>query len=96
MKSTVESRQLRRTEENAREVETILENIISELVDDPESCDVRFTRAGSLLLIEVVPEGSRPASQLIGKQGRTIAALRTLATGICAKYGWRAQLEIVA
>ena len=52
--------------------------------------------AGNLLLIEAFPGGARAAGQLIGKHGRTIAALRTLATAMCAKYGWRAQLEIVA
>jgi len=87
---------MRRTETTEGEIEAILHSVITELVDDPDTCEVRFTRAGSLLLIEVIPDDSRAASQLIGKQGRTIAALRVMATAICAKYGWRAQLEIVA
>jgi predicted RNA-binding protein YlqC (UPF0109 family) len=94
--STVVTRQKRRTDETTGQIAAVIENLVGELIDDQEKCDVKFTQAGNLVLIEVFPHGARAAGQLIGKQGRTIAALRTLATAICAKYGWRAQLEIVA
>ena len=96
MESTVLLRQQRRTEETTREIASVIERVVAELIDDRETCKVNFTQAGNLVLIEVFPDGPRAAGQLIGKQGRTIAALRTLATAICAKFGWRAQLEIVA
>lgn len=96
VESTVSLRQQRRTEQTATEIAALVQELVNELIDDDESSDVKCTQAGSLLLIEVFPNGPRAAGQLIGKQGRTIAALRTLATAICAKYGWRAQLEIVA
>jgi len=96
VESTVALRQKRRTDETTKEIAHVIENLVTELIDDREVCKVTFTLAGNLVLIEVFPDGARAAGQLIGKQGRTIAALRTLATAICAKYGWRAQLEIVA
>lgn len=96
MDSPVTARQQRRTEETPRQIAQIIERVTRELIDDAESCEVTMTQAGSLLLIEVVPGSPRAAGQLIGRSGRTIAALRTLATAVCAKYGWRAQLEIVA
>jgi predicted RNA-binding protein YlqC (UPF0109 family) len=94
--SAVSMRQMRRTETTTRQIALLIERLVSELIDDGQSCEVKLTQAGSLLLIEVIPNGARTAGQLIGKQGRTIAAIRTLATAVCAKYGWRAQLEIVA
>jgi predicted RNA-binding protein YlqC (UPF0109 family) len=96
VESTVTLRQKRRTEATTQEIAHVIENLVKELIDDREVCKVTFTLAGNLVLIEVFPDGPRAAGQLIGKQGRTIAALRTLATAICAKYGWRAQFEIVA
>jgi predicted RNA-binding protein YlqC (UPF0109 family) len=93
---TVAARQQRRTEETPQEISQIIERLLKELIDDDETCTVTFTQAGSLILIEVVPGSPRAAGQLIGRSGRTISALRTLATAVCAKYGWRAQLEIVA
>jgi len=96
VESTVALRQKRRTENTTKQIAAVLENLVAELIDDQEVCKVTFTHAGNLVLIEIFPDGPRAAGQLIGKQGRTIAALRTLATAICAKYGWRAQLEIVA
>ncbi len=96
MESTVTLRQRRRTEQTTKEIANVIETLVAELIDDRETCATNFTHAGNLVLIEVVPGSPRAAGQLIGKQGRTIHALRTLATAICAKYGWRAQLEIVA
>lgn len=96
MDSTVTHRRGRRTEDTPQEVARIIERLVRELIDDTETCTSTFTQAGSLLLIEVVPGSPRAAGQLIGRSGRTIAALRTIATAVCAKYGWRAQLEIVA
>ena len=96
MESPVTFRQQRRTDDTTREIGRLVERIIGQLIDDSETCDVSFTQAGNLLLIEVVPGSPRAAGQLIGRNGRTIAALRTLSTAVCAKYGWRAQLEIVA
>jgi predicted RNA-binding protein YlqC (UPF0109 family) len=95
VESTVLRRQQRRNEDATRQLESAIRRIIHELVDDPAACDVRFTYAGNLALIEVFPNGPAAAGQVIGKQGRTIGALRTLAMAFCAKYGWRAQLEIV-
>ena len=96
MESTVILRQKRRREDTPQRIASILEVLVRELIDEGETCEVKITMAGNLLLIEAFPGGARAAGQLIGKHGRTIAALRTLATAMCAKYGWRAQLEIVA
>lgn len=96
VETTVSLRQQRRTDQTASQIAALIQQLVNELIDDEETSEVKSTQAGSLLLIEVFPNGPRAAGQLIGKQGRTIAALRTLATAVCAKYGWRAQLEIVA
>ena len=71
-------------------------NRVKQLIDEEEVCRIKFMQTGNVLLMEIMPESVRAAGQLIGKQGRTIDALRVLATAICAKYGWRLQLEIIA
>lgn len=96
MEPTAAARKDRRNEDTPREIAQIVERLVKDLIDDTETCEVSLTPAGSLLLIEVIPGSPRAAGQLIGRNGRTIASLRTLATAVCAKYGWRAQLEIVA
>ena len=73
----------------------LVERIVHALVDYPEQVEVSAV-VGSTITVLELSVAREDMGKVIGKQGRTIAALRTLATAICAKYGWRAQLEIVA
>ena len=71
-----------------------VELIIKALVDDVEAVDVReVPRAGSTLIeIRVAPSDM---GKVIGRQGRTIRALRSLAHGVSTKKNHRFVLEIV-
>ena len=69
--------------------------IVKSLVDDKETVDIREVeqRNGATLIeVRVAPED---IGKIIGKQGRTIRALRSLARIAGAKQNRRYLLEIV-
>ena len=71
-----------------------VEMIVKALVDEPESVDVRSTDREGTTLIEVrVSPGDM--GKVIGRQGRTIRALRSLAYAVSLKKRHRYVLEIV-
>ena len=71
-----------------------VELIVKALVDDKAAVDVREIDRGGLALIEVrVAPGDM--GKIIGKQGRTVKALRSLVTAVGVKRKRRLSLEIV-
>ena len=71
-----------------------VEMIVKALVDEPDSVDVRATDREGATLIEVrVAPGDM--GKVIGRQGRTIRALRSLAYAVSLKQRHRYVLEIV-
>ncbi|MFZ0061172.1 MAG: KH domain-containing protein [Pyrinomonadaceae bacterium] len=71
-----------------------VEMIVKALVDDVEAVDVReIDRNGTTLLeVRVAPNDM---GKVIGKQGRTVRALRSLAHAVSLKRKHRFILEIV-
>jgi predicted RNA-binding protein YlqC (UPF0109 family) len=72
-----------------------IEFIAKHLVDSPESVVVEETTTEEkklTLSLKVKPED---VGKVIGKQGKTAQAMRTLLTAVAAKEGKRAMLEIV-
>lgn len=71
-----------------------IEMIVKALVDDPEAVEVREVERRDVLLIEVrVGEGDM--GKLIGRQGRTVQALRSLLHAAGIKQSRRYILEVV-
>lgn len=71
-----------------------VELIVKALVDDKTAVDVREIERSGLSLIEVrVAPGDM--GKIIGKQGRTVKALRSLVGAVGAKRKQRLSLEIV-
>jgi uncharacterized protein len=71
-----------------------VEMIVRALVDDVEAVDVReIDRNGTTLLEVRVAPGDM--GKVIGKQGRTVRALRSLAHAVSLKRKHRFILEIV-
>ena len=68
--------------------------IIAELVDDPEEVDIQMTEGAHTNIIEV-RVAYRDIGKVIGKQGRTAEALRTIVGCASAKYNKKHILEIV-
>jgi uncharacterized protein len=72
-----------------------VELIVRRLVREPESVDVReMERGGSTTVIEVRVAQS-DVGKIIGRQGRTVKALRSLLHAAGQKRGRRYVLEIV-
>lgn len=71
-----------------------IEMIVKSLVDESGQVDIREVERNGSTLIEV-RVAPNDVGKIIGKQGRTIRALRSLARIAGAKKNRRYQLEIV-
>jgi len=72
-----------------------IEFIAKHLVDSPQNVEIEEKIAEEkkvILSLKVKPED---IGKVIGKQGKTAQAMRTLLTAVAAKEGKRAILEIV-
>ncbi len=72
----------------------LVEILARSLVDEPDHVDVREVDHDDALIIELrVAPGD--VGKVIGRQGRTINAMRTLVHAAAIKTQKRAQLEVV-
>jgi len=71
-----------------------IEMVVKALVDDPESVDVREIERNGTTRIEIrVAQGDM--GKIIGKQGRTVRALRSLVYAAGIKQHRRFVLDVV-
>lgn len=71
-----------------------IEYVVKALVDHPEEVSVTQIDGEKTVIFELRCNES-DIGKVIGKQGRTIKAIRTLLGSAAAKAGLRAMLEIV-
>ena len=71
----------------------VVETVVRALVDKPDSVQVTESDRRGTTVVEL---RTAPADmgKIIGRQGRTAAALRTLVTLTAEQHGKRAQLDI--
>ena len=74
-------------------VREVVETIARALADSPQRVSVTETEHRDTTLIEVTV-AQPDVGKLIGRQGRTIAAMRTLATIAGEKLGKKVTLEV--
>lgn len=75
-------------------MEEFIAYIIKNLVDSPDSVQVKCLEGDRGIIVEVrVADGD--VGKVVGRQGRTIDALRTIAATIGARMGRRIRLEVV-
>jgi hypothetical protein len=68
--------------------------LIKNLVDQPEAVDVRVVDGEQGTIVEIrVSQGD--IAKVVGRQGRTIKSLRTIAMTVGARFGRRVRLEVV-
>jgi predicted RNA-binding protein YlqC (UPF0109 family) len=72
----------------------MVECVAKRLVDNPEQVQVSETEGEKTIVIELKVAPS-DLGKVIGKQGRTAKALRTLLAAAAAKLGKKAVLEII-
>ena len=74
-------------------VRAVVEVVVRALVDKPDSVQVHESSRRGMMVLELK---TAPADmgKIIGRQGRTAAALRTIVAVTAEKHGVRAQLDI--
>ncbi len=77
----------------ASPLRAVVEVVVRALVDRPEAVSVSESeRRGTVILALSTAPGDM--GKVIGRQGRTVAALRTLVALTAEKHGGRAQLDV--
>ena len=71
----------------------VVEVVVKALVDKPDSVRVTETERRGMTVLELTTAPG-DMGKIIGRQGRTAAALRTLVALAAEKHGKRAQLDI--
>lgn len=72
-----------------------IEFIAKHLVDSPDKVSVDVKSEEEKKIVLTLTVGADDIGKVIGKQGKTAQAMRTLLTAIAAKEGKRAILEIL-
>lgn len=68
--------------------------LIKNLVDQPGVVDISVHDDEQLTLIQIRVDLS-DVSKVVGRKGKTIQALRTIATNIGSRFGRRVKLEVI-
>ena len=71
-----------------------IEYIVKNLVDKPEDVDVRCYNGEKGIMVEV-RVGSGDVGKVVGRNGLTIKALRTIVMTACARLGRRVRVELI-
>ena len=71
----------------------VVEVVVRALVDHPDAVRVTEVERRGMTVLEL-STAPGDMGKIIGRQGRTAAALRTLVAATAEKYGKRAQLDI--
>lgn len=76
------------------ELKDLIEYIVKALVDNPEKVEVKEI-AGEKSVIYELKVGEGDLGKVIGKEGRTAKAVRTIISAAAMKQGKRTVLEIL-
>ncbi len=67
--------------------------IVKNLVEKPASAAVTMREEGEVLYFEISVDAG-DAARVVGRKGRNIQSLRTLATAVAARFGRKARLNL--
>ncbi len=76
-------------------MKNFIEFIAKHLVDNPDNVVIEEKHPDDKKIVMTLKVGAEDVGKVIGKQGKTAQAMRTLLTAIAAKEGKRAILEIL-
>ena len=80
-------------EDVATPFRSVIEVVVRALVDQPDAVSVTETQQRGMSMLEL-RTAPGDMGKIIGRQGRTATALRTLLAVMAEKHGARAQLDI--
>lgn len=69
-------------------------HVVKQLVDNPEKVKVKEVKGEQNIILELSTT-KEDIGRVIGKQGRTIRALRTLLNAASVKTGHRVTIEVI-
>ncbi len=72
---------------------TVVEVVVKALVDNPDEVTVTESQRRGMTMLELTTAPG-DMGKVIGRQGRTVSALRTLVALTAEKHGQRAQLDL--
>lgn len=75
-------------------VEQLVDYVARALVDQPEQVRLENVPKGDLQVIQIHCF-KRDVGKIIGKSGKTVAALRLLAASAAARHGFRATVDVM-
>lgn len=75
-------------------MEEFVSYLIKNLVDQPDEVKISVFDGEKSTVVEIVVD-SGDVAKLVGRQGRTIKALRTIAMTVAARFGRKVRLEII-
>lgn len=78
----------------AEELRVLVEEVVSPLIDNPSELEVTASEEGNDLLIEVAVNPD-DAGKVIGRQGRVIKSIRTLARAAATRKGINVDVELL-
>jgi predicted RNA-binding protein YlqC (UPF0109 family) len=68
--------------------------LIKNLVDQPDAVEVQIYDGGQGTIVEV-KVSAEDVVNVVGRQGRTIKSLRTIAMTVGARFGRRVRVELI-
>lgn len=71
----------------------VVEVVVRALVDHPDAVQVTESQRRGMTMLELTTAPG-DMGKIIGRQGRTVSALRTLVSITAEKHGTRAQLDL--
>jgi predicted RNA-binding protein YlqC (UPF0109 family) len=75
-------------------MQAFLEYVLKNLVDDPTAVSVQHSQSSGRSLFDI-RVGPGDMGKVVGKQGQTIDAIRSIASAAASKYGERIDIELV-
>jgi len=68
--------------------------IVKNLVDEPDAVDIQVVEGenGTMIEVRVSPDD---VAKVVGRKGRIINSLRTIAMTVGARFGKRVRLELI-
>jgi predicted RNA-binding protein YlqC (UPF0109 family) len=75
-------------------IQNILLNLAKELLNDPNSLKCKIGNAANSTTLTLIPKSEKDVPRLIGKDGKTISAMRVIIRAIYASQGHTERLLI--
>ena len=80
--------------ENTQDIAGLVECVVKPLVDYPDDLEITSREDGGAVLIEI-SVNEEDTGKVIGRQGRVIKSIRTLARAAASRTDMRVEVEIL-